>query len=89
LQAADNSQATGFDRTPTERFPTAYWRTGDRIRSEFRVPLPKTVTPGQYTIWVGLYETGSAGALRLPITDSGRHPTGDGQVFIGTVVVQQ
>jgi len=76
----------GFDQAPAaERFPTRYWRAGDRILGEFSVPLPATAAPGRYEIWVGLYETGSQGALRLPITAQGAHTTGDGEVLVGVI----
>ncbi len=79
----------GFDRAPAAaRFPTGYWRTGDRILGEFSVPLSAPVAPGRYEIWVGLYETSSQGARRLPITAQGERTTGDGEVFVGSVNIR-
>jgi hypothetical protein len=74
-------QVAGFDQAPAaDRFPTSRWRSGDRIVSTFPAPLPAELPPGEYTLWVGLYETASAGARRLPVTDAGSLPSGDGQV---------
>jgi len=41
-----------------------------------------------YDVWVGLYESNSGGALRLPVTDAAGPPLGDGQVRIGQVTVE-
>jgi hypothetical protein len=83
-------QVGGFDQAPAAgRFPTSRWRSGDRILSMFAVPLPLDLPPGEYTLWVGLYETASAGALRLPVTDAGGLPAGDGQVQVGSVRVRR
>lgn len=73
----------GFDRAPAgERLPTRLWRAGDRIVSNFMVELETPLSAGEYTIWVGLYESESAGALRLPVTSPGNARSGDGQVEI-------
>lgn len=86
---AAGQRVAGFDRAPAgERFPTALWRAGDRILSEFEIELPASLPAGAYTVWAGLYETASAGALRLPITAAGELPTGDGQVQVGAFVVE-
>ena len=89
LRDASGAFATGFDQAPAAaRFPTHDWRTGDRILGELSVPLPATLTPGDYKIWVGLYETESQGALRLPITAQGERTTGDGEVLVGTINIR-
>lgn len=81
----NGEQATGFDQAPALRFPTSYWRSGDRIVTTFAVPVPATPTPiglDDYAIWVGLYEAGSGGAVRLPVTDAAGQVAGDGQVLV-------
>jgi hypothetical protein len=86
---AAGQQVAGYDRAPAgERFPTSRWRSGDRILSSFPLELPADLPPGEYTLWVGLYETASAGALRLPVTEAGGLPSGDGQVQIGSITVR-
>ena len=89
LRAAEGGQAAGFDQAPAgARFPTRYWRAGDRIGSDFPLTLPADLAPGVYEVWLGLYETASGGALRLPVTDAAGLPGGDGEVRIGEIVVQ-
>jgi hypothetical protein len=89
LLDAQGEQVAGYDRAPAaDRFPTSRWRNGDRIVSTFVLDLPPDLAAGDYRLWVGLYETASAGALRLPVTDAGGLPSGDGQVEIGSVKVQ-
>ncbi len=89
LRDANAAFAAGFDQAPAAaRFPTHDWRTGDRILGGFSVPLPATLAPGDYEIWVGLYETASQGALRLPITAQGERTTGDGEVLVGTINIR-
>jgi hypothetical protein len=78
-------RATGFDQAPALRFPTRYWRSGDRIVSHFAVPMPATPSANGldgYAVWVGLYEAGSGGAVRLPVTDAAGQVAGDGQVLV-------
>jgi hypothetical protein len=89
LLDAQHQQVAGYDRAPAaDRFPTSRWRSGDRIVSTSVLNLPAGLPAGQYQLWVGLYETASAGALRLPVTDAGGLPSGDGQVEIGSVTVR-
>ncbi len=86
LLDANGRQVAGYDQAPApRRFPTDHWRAGDRILSTFPLTLPADLPPGEYQLWVGLYETASAGALRLPVTEAGGLPAGDGQVEIGRV----
>ncbi len=88
LIGTDGAQAAGFDRAPAEgRFPTRAWRAGDAIVADYPLTLPPGTAPGDYTLWTGLYETASGGALRLPLTDAAGHPSGDGQVSLGTLRV--
>jgi 4-amino-4-deoxy-L-arabinose transferase-like glycosyltransferase len=86
---AAGQRVAGFDRAPAGgRFPTSLWRADDRILSEFEIALPAPLPAGTYTVWAGLYETASAGALRLPITAAGELSAGDGQVQLGAFVVE-
>ncbi len=87
----NGAQATGFDQAPALRFPTSYWRSGDRIVTTFAVPVPATPTANgldEYAVWVGLYEAGSGGAIRLPVTDAAGQVAGDGQVLVRDRIVQ-
>jgi len=86
LDDAQN-RVSGFDQAPAMRFPTRYWRAGDRIVSQFVLTPPTTA--GEFMLWVGLYEAESGGALRLPITEAAGQVTGDGQVLLGKISVEQ
>lgn len=81
-------QLSGHDQPPgMERFPTRVWRAGDRVLSEFVVPLPKGLAPGIYQLWTGLYLSESKGESRLEVVSSDR-PARDMSVLLGTVEVR-
>jgi hypothetical protein len=78
-----------YDQAPAgERFPTRYWRAGDRIVSEFPLALAGPLNPGEYGLWVGLYESASQADVRLPVTDADGLQSGDGEVLIGKIMVE-
>lgn len=86
---AEGKLVAGYDRAPAgDRFPTHRWRTGDRILSRFEIALPADPVPGTYEVWIGLYESESAGAVRLPVSAKGTVPTGDGQVRAAMLVIE-
>ncbi len=86
----NGSTVMGFDQAPAgQRFPTHYWRAGDRILQQVPLVLPTDLAAGEYDVWVGLYETASQGTLRLPITGPGGLGTGDGEVLIGKLAVSE
>lgn len=90
LRDAEGRTAAGFDRAPAaDRFPTGYWRSGDRILTTLSVPLPTDLAAGDYALWMGLYESASQGNIRLPISNQAGQTTGDGEVLLGTVVIRQ
>lgn len=89
LLDAKGKPVANFDRAPAgERFPTKLWHKGDQILSEYALALPPSLSPGNYAVWVGLYEAKSGGALRLPVTEKAGRTTGDGEVLLGNVVVR-
>ncbi len=89
VRDAGGEQVAGFDRAPAgDRFATRAWRVGDRIHSRVEIALPDGLPPGVYDVWVGLYESGSDGALRLPVTDAAGLVAGDGQVRVGQITVE-
>ena len=85
LLTADQTRVSGFDQAPATRFPTRYWRAGDRIVSQFTLTPPAAT--GEVALWVGLYETASRGTLLLPITEGAGRLTGDGRVQVGVITV--
>jgi len=78
----NGERVTGFDQAPAPRFPTSYWRVGDRIATTFPVPAPETGALSDYAIWIGLYEAESGGTRRLPVTEASGRVAGDGQVLV-------
>jgi len=46
--------------------PSQYWKRGEAIVQEFRLPIPPSLPDGRYTIAMGVYET--QGGARLPVT---------------------
>ena len=81
-------QVAGFDQAPAAgRFPTQHWQPGDQVLSDFVVELPAGLSPGAYRLWAGLYESGSQGAVRLPVTDGGEASTEHNQVLVATIQV--
>jgi hypothetical protein len=88
LTDSAGKQVSGHDQPPgLERFPTHAWRAGDRVLSEFSVPMPQGLTPGVYQLWTGLYRSESKGDSRLGVVTSNR-PTEDMSVMLGTVEVR-
>ncbi len=87
MPAASRWRASTGPR-PATAFRRRAWRAGDRILSRFALALPAELPPGVYDVWVGLYESGSAGALRLPVTDAAGLAAGDGQVRVGQLTVE-
>ncbi|MFO7635505.1 MAG: glycosyltransferase family 39 protein [Caldilinea sp.] len=86
---ADGNRVGGFDRAPAaNRFPTHLWRAGDHVLSRFDIEFPEPLSPGTYDVWVGLYESASAGSLRLPVTEAGKVISGDGQVRVMQFIVE-
>ncbi len=86
LLAENGERASGFDQAPALRFPTRYWRQGDRIVTQFALTPPAAA--GEFALWVGLYEADSGGTLLLPITASAGQTTGDGRVLVGKVIAK-
>lgn len=86
LLDANGERASGFDQEPALRFPTRYWRQGDRIVTQFSLTPPTAA--GEFALWVGLYEADSGGTLLLPITQSAGQTTGDGRVLIGKLTAK-
>ncbi|CAN5729786.1 hypothetical protein BH10CHL1_BH10CHL1_13160 [soil metagenome] len=88
LRSADGKPVAGVDRAPAaDRFPTHFWRAGDRILSDYSLPLPQGLQTGVYDVWVGLYESNSGGAVRLPVTEKAGRTTGDGEVYLGKITI--
>lgn len=78
----------GFDQAPGgTRFPTHAWAAGDQVLGEIAVQLPPELAPGDYAVWLGLYDAASAGAVRLPITAADGRTTANDMIELGPVTV--
>ncbi len=47
-------------------YPTQKWHVGEWVVAEYQIVLPKTMSPGEYTIEIGLYDWRSG--RRLPLS---------------------
>ena len=82
---ADGNQVGGQDSAPVDnRYPTSQWRTGVTIADLHAIPFDQPLSPGEYTIQIGLYRL-SDGA-RLTITPSGGSVQ-DNSLTLGTFEV--
>ncbi|MBI5302822.1 MAG: glycosyltransferase family 39 protein [Chloroflexi bacterium] len=67
----NDRSAGGADVIPARgAFPTVYWKPGDALRDEVRVPIDANATPGKYALEVGLYPVEKNGE-RLTAMESG------------------
>jgi hypothetical protein len=65
LLDAEGRRATGWDNPPCRgTCPTETWQAGEWVRDEYRLALGE-LSPGVYTLHVGLYESNSG--VRLPV----------------------
>jgi hypothetical protein len=72
------------DEDPICRLPTAIWRTGQRGRGQFRLPLPPDMPAGRYPLIIGLYRADTL--ERLKIT-GGAGQVGDDFLWLGDIEV--
>ena len=89
LLDADETLLVGYDQGPGGlRFPTRAWQAGDQVLSRFPLAVPAHTPPGEYTLWVGLYDATSAGAARLPVNDGSGRSVAHEMVALGAVTVR-
>ena len=76
LLDAQGQQVSGKDCEPgCGSYPTTQWREGELIIAEYQIPLPASMSPGEYTLEVGLYDWTTG--RRLPLENR----TGDAVVL--------
>lgn len=65
-----DGQLVGQKDNPPRRgtHPTSSWLRGEYIADEYVVPVPNTLAPGAYSVYVGMYDPNSG--QRLPATDA-------------------
>jgi hypothetical protein len=83
----DGEFVAGSDQAPSPSFPTSYWIEGDHVVSQ--IPMDtEAVTPGEYELWLGLYESASGGESRLTVTQDGGHEVQNEMVLVGAISVK-
>jgi len=75
-----NTVAWGDSLPAQGQKPTNTWTAGTVVVDARQLVLPETLTPGKYTLWVGLFtpEDGQ----RLPITSAGRTQAVDHAAYV-------
>jgi 4-amino-4-deoxy-L-arabinose transferase-like glycosyltransferase len=75
------------DRPPRDgRYPTSFWVPGEVISDTFTLPVPATVTPGQYRLVGGMYTWPDL--ARLPVVGPDGTPQPESLVELGNVTVR-
>ncbi len=68
--AENGERAAQFDAPPLDgNYPTTWWARGEVIADARRVVIPKDIPPGEYAVWIGLYDLDTM--QRLAIIDTG------------------
>jgi 4-amino-4-deoxy-L-arabinose transferase-like glycosyltransferase len=62
-------------------YPTSVWDAGETIADPHELALPGNLSPGSYTLEIGLYQP--ATGQRLPLVDGAGHPVGDRILLAG------
>lgn len=76
LLDADGALVAQGDAPPLSGdYPTTLWQAGERFGDRYAVTLPADVTPGTYTVWIGMYD--SETVERLPLRVNGERRTDD------------
>lgn len=66
LGLPDGAPFAQNDATPVGGFrPTASWRQGESVADQRGVSIPPAIPPGQYTLFVGLYDPATGKRLKL------------------------
>ncbi|MCO5188844.1 MAG: glycosyltransferase family 39 protein [Anaerolineae bacterium] len=65
-------------------YPTTLWAAGERFGDQYAVMLPETIAPGNYTVWIGMYDTETV--TRLPLV-RGDERMVDDVLQIGRIIV--
>jgi hypothetical protein len=63
-------------------YPTSQWRVSETVIDVHNVELPPDLPPGQYRVWVGMYQMETM--ERLPVEGD---TSGENAVPLGTIVV--
>ncbi|MEW5957085.1 MAG: glycosyltransferase family 39 protein [Chloroflexota bacterium] len=84
LRDRSNTILAGADHQPYQgRVPTSSWPAGAVIQETVWLALPADLPPGQYPLYVGLYDPGTL--ARLPLADD---TSGENALMLGPAVVR-
>lgn len=84
LIAPDGTLAAQYDRAPLQGVaPTTLWQARDTLLDYYELDIPADLPPGDYRLFVGLYDLPTL--TRLPVQISG-NPTGD-TIQVATITV--
>ncbi|MCC6455245.1 MAG: glycosyltransferase family 39 protein [Caldilineaceae bacterium] len=84
LIAPDGTLAQQYDRAPLQGVvPTTLWREGDILLDAYHLDIPPNLPPGDYALWVGLYDLPTLTRLPVQIDHA---PAGD-TIQVATVIV--
>jgi len=86
LLDADNNIVVGNDTQPRHnRYPTSLWDPGEQITDPHTISTPKTLTPGQYRLVIGLYHQPTD--QRLPLSQPGQESNPTGQLPLADITI--
>lgn len=90
LLDSSGAWVAGYDQSPGgTRFPTRAWAAGDQSLNAMVVQLPDDLPPGDYSMWLGVYDAASAGALRLPVVEADGRAVAHDMVELGTITLEE
>ncbi len=86
LKAADGTMIWHEDTWPQAGiYTTQHWLAGEVVAETLEITIPEGTPPGEYTLYVGLYD--AATGDRLPANDAQGTALPDGQVLLLTLAV--
>jgi hypothetical protein len=65
LDTEGNLRAQRDSMPQGNRYPMSMWDPGEIVIDPYAIPLPPELEPGQYTLRIGLYETGTGQRLSI------------------------
>ncbi|MCY3832177.1 MAG: hypothetical protein OXG85_04110 [Chloroflexi bacterium] len=85
---AESDEWWGYDQSPLgPRLPTRLWYSGLADSETWHIPVPPDLTPGQYTVYTGLYRVSDL--ERLPVRNADGLPSIDARVRVGSIIVER
>lgn len=86
LAREDGTPVVQKDTMPANnQLPTVNWNTGTIVQDPYALPLPANLSPGQYWIRVGMYQSNNN--QRLPITQPGELAVKDNSIIVHPVTI--